>query len=176
MDTWVGLMVLAVIFAVFLFVVFKKLGMGAQKIVLISCTKSQHKGIHPARELYTKSHWFRAALAYAARIKPDRIFILSTKYHLLRMDDQVSNYDVSIPLNGWKVWTNKVLSELNNREGLNLKQDKFVILASKKYYSYLTGTRGVRIRNFWPLKSDSAGRHGWFEKHATDTAAIWATF
>jgi len=140
--------------------------MDAQKIVLIFCTKSQHKGTHSARELYTKSYWFRDALAYAARIKPDRIFILSTEYHLLRMDDQVRDYDVSTPQTGWKNWAKQVLCELENREGLNLKQDKFVILASKRYYPHLTGTRGVRIRNFWPLKSDSAGRHGWFGKHA----------
>jgi len=56
------------------------------KIVLISCSskKSAHKS--KAKNLYI-STLFRLSLAYAKKLKPDKIFILSAKYGLLNLND-----------------------------------------------------------------------------------------
>ena len=56
-------------------------------IALIGCVKSKNKGIHKACELYN-SPLFKYQLEYAKR-KTDKIYILSAKHGVLKLDDEI---------------------------------------------------------------------------------------
>jgi hypothetical protein len=103
------------------------------KIVLISCAKSQLGGTHCAIDIYKPSLLYSMSLAYAKTLKPDKIFILSSKHGLLEADEKIEKYDV--PLKKPKFWTNRVLDKL--KQVSDIQQDEFVLLASIPYYKYL---------------------------------------
>ena len=63
-----------------------------KKIVLISCSKEKDPTKRIAEDLYI-SPLYKKELAYAKHVlKPDMIFILSDKYHLLELSTEVSDY------------------------------------------------------------------------------------
>lgn len=108
-----------------------------KRIVLISCVKT--KLDHPAKaeDLYI-SDLFTKNLAYAKKLKPEYIFILSAKYGLLKLNDRIAPYEKTLnqmPVQERRAWSNAVISEL--RKYVNLDQDEFVILAGEKYRKFL---------------------------------------
>jgi len=115
------------------------------KIVLIACVSKKGKSKAKAKDLY-KSALFKYSLAYAYKIKPDKIFILSALHHLLDLENEIETYDVTlsnIPVNkrkpGLKVltssekidWGKKVIQQLS--EISDLKNDQYIILAGQEY-------------------------------------------
>lgn len=109
-----------------------------KKIVLISCSKEKDPGKHRAEDLYI-SPLYKKELAYAKHIiKPDMIFILSDKYHLLELSTEVSCYEGNFkkqPAAERKKWAQKVLASL--KEKTDIEKDEFIILAGEKYFHYL---------------------------------------
>lgn len=105
--------------------------------VLISCVsqKLEHKA--KAEELYTSS-LFKYNLQYARSLNADRIFILSAKYGLLNLEDEIEPYDLilnNMRADQIRTWATKVLSQL--KKTTDLKNDQFVFLAGDKYRRYL---------------------------------------
>uniref|UniRef100_A0A831ZY59 DUF6884 domain-containing protein n=1 Tax=Desulfacinum infernum TaxID=35837 RepID=A0A831ZY59_9BACT len=106
-------------------------------IVLISCVSKKMSHRARAKDLYV-SPLFRAALQYAQRLSPDKIFILSAKYGLVQLNDEIDPYDVTLkdmPVGERKNWASKVLQALDRY--CDLERDHFVILAGKRYREYL---------------------------------------
>lgn len=106
-------------------------------VVLISCVKKKLNHAAKAKDLYT-SPLFRLSLEYAKTLNPDKIFILSAKYHLLGLERAVEPYDQTLKLiksAERKEWAAEVLKEL--KEETYLKNDKFVLLAGKPYLEYI---------------------------------------
>ncbi len=108
-----------------------------KRIILISCVKT--KLDHPAKaeNLYI-SDLFVKNLAFAKKLKPDYIFILSAKYGLLKLNDRIAPYEKTLnqmPVDERRVWAAGVISEL--RKYANLQQDEFIILAGDKYREFL---------------------------------------
>ncbi len=106
-------------------------------IVLISCvsTKLSHKA--KARDLYI-SPLFRMNLKYAQQFSPQQVFILSAKYGLLQLDDEIEPYDLTLnemSARERRSWTDKVVLQL--QEHCDIEKDYFVILAGEKYRRYL---------------------------------------
>lgn len=116
-----------------------------KKIVLIACVSQKGDRKAKAKDLY-KSTLFKCSLAYAYKLNPDRIFILSALHHLLDIEKEIEPYDVTlskIPKEkrkpGLRVltkeekkeWGKKVLEKLT--ELADLKNDSFIILAGKEY-------------------------------------------
>ena len=84
------------------------------------------------------SQLFRLSLQYAQRLSPSQIFILSAKYGLVPLDDEIEPYDVTLnrmSIKDRKAWATKVLAQLV--EHSNIHQDHFFILAGQKYRQYL---------------------------------------
>jgi hypothetical protein len=109
----------------------------AKTIVLIACCKTKKEGTHKAKELYV-SPLFRQSLKYAESIKHDMIFILSAKHHLLDLNKKIEYYDKTLnnmAASERKIWAKEVLDEL--RKTTDLKNDKFIFLAGKKYREHL---------------------------------------
>ena len=108
-----------------------------KKIILISCASKKLAFKSKAKDLYI-SPLFRFSLAYAKKLKPDKIFILSAKYGLLNLNDEIATYNETLnnkPVSDIKIWADKVVTELGKM--VSLKSDMFVFFAGKKYREYI---------------------------------------
>lgn len=107
------------------------------KIVLISCVKKKLNQKAKAQDLYV-SQLFKLSLKYAKSLNPDKIFILSAKYGVLRLNEEIEPYDKTVNKmrsNELKEWANSVLSQLQKASDLN--NDEFVLLAGNNYIKFL---------------------------------------
>ncbi|MDO9044997.1 MAG: hypothetical protein Q7U35_06795 [Methanobacteriaceae archaeon] len=107
------------------------------KIVLISCVSQKQEKSAQAKDLYI-SPLFKYNFKYANMLKPDNIFILSAKYGLLTLEQEIDPYDET--LNNFsalekKLWSDKVLEQL--KEVSDLKNDEFIFLAGENYRKHL---------------------------------------
>ena len=103
------------------------------KIVLISCVKQKLSSKAKARNLYI-SDLFKKSLKYAEMQNPDKIYILSAKYGLLKLDRIIEPYEKTLnkmPVKERNEWAANVLKQL--RSISDLKKDEFIILAGDKY-------------------------------------------
>ena len=96
------------------------------KVVLISCVKKKLPYKAKVRDLYI-SPLFRGRLRYAESLEPDKIFVLSAKYHLLDLDDEIKPYDLTLNnmfVRERKKWAEKVIGKLEKL--VDLKNDKII--------------------------------------------------
>ncbi len=106
-------------------------------IVLISCVSKKLPYKAKARDLYV-SPLFRMNLKYAQQFSPRQVFVLSAKYGLVALDEEIEPYDVTLnkmSAQERKQWAAKVARQLQER--CDLDTDHFVVLAGKKYRQYL---------------------------------------
>jgi len=108
-----------------------------KKIVLVSCVSKKRAFRSRAKDLYV-SPLFRLNLQYAQKFEPDAIFVLSAKYGLVGLDEEIEPYDVT--LNTMKVaerkaWGGEVIKQLQRYA--DLQEDHFIILAGERYRQYL---------------------------------------
>ena len=90
------------------------------KVVLLSCTKSKTKHAAPAQELYSASPMFQKTLEYGKSLKPDKMYILSAKHHLVPLTKTLEPYD-------------KTLKEMPKAE-----KEQFVFLTGSEYMKLFT--------------------------------------
>jgi cytoplasmic iron level regulating protein YaaA (DUF328/UPF0246 family) len=106
-------------------------------IILISCVSQKRSQKSKARDLYI-SALFKKALHYALKLDPEQIFILSAKYGLVGLDDEIEPYDLTLntmSARDVKRWAMGVLRQLAEKS--DLQHDHFVFLAGAKYRKYL---------------------------------------
>jgi hypothetical protein len=104
-----------------------------KKIVLISCVSQKQLYRSKAKDLYI-SALFKKNLAYARRLNPDAIYILSAKYGLLDLETEIAPYNQTLNTMSAaenRSWAEKVLQQLGRVA--DLKQDHFIFLAGEKY-------------------------------------------
>jgi cytoplasmic iron level regulating protein YaaA (DUF328/UPF0246 family) len=104
-----------------------------KKIVLISCVSLKQLYRSKAKDLYI-SALFKKNLAYARRLNPDAIYILSAKYGLLDLETEIDPYNQTLNTMSAeenRSWAEKVLQQLSRMADLN--QDHFIFLAGEKY-------------------------------------------
>lgn len=135
--------------------------------ILLSCCKTKLPHQAPAEKMY-QSAGFKKSLAYAKSLNPDGIFILSALYHLVKLDDILEPYNVC--LNDFsskekKEWA-KIVSDQLSKE-TDIKNDHFIILAGKNYYSDLI----AYFNNYsLPLKGLGLGKRlRWLDEHIVTT-------
>lgn len=139
-----------------------------RKIVLVSCVSKKNQGPHKARDLYA-SPLFRKAYEYAESLNPDKIFILSAKYHLLDPETIVEDYNKT--LNTFsaaerKEWANVVLEQMADAK-IDLKNDELIFLAGKKYWMDIIDSG--KIKNFTcPYFQNNLGGIGCIMKYLNE--------
>lgn len=104
-------------------------------VVLIGCTKRKRDELSPARELYQESPLYRKRLAYAESLDPDLMLVLSAKHHVLKMDEEIEPYDVTLnemSRDEGRDWASRVLDQLRNLT--DPEHDRFIFLAGRSYY------------------------------------------
>ena len=90
-----------------------------------------------AKDLYISS-LFKLSLQYAKSLNVNDIYILSAKYGLLPLDQEIEPYEKNLNrMSGKerKQWAQGVLAQL--RAVADLKNDKFILLAGEKYREHL---------------------------------------
>ena len=108
-----------------------------RRIVLIACASQKRRTRARAADLYT-STLFTLSLAYARRLRPDTIFLLSAKYGLLAPDQVIEPYDMTLndmPAARRRAWAVRVVQQLARYA--DLQDDQFVILAGRRYREYV---------------------------------------
>ncbi|MBT3727094.1 hypothetical protein HOG21_05450 [bacterium] len=99
------------------------------KIILISCVSKKLNLKSKAKDIYVSS-LFKKSLEYAELQNPDKIFILSAKYGLLKLNKKIEPYNQTLNLMTnyeKKSWSELVLKQL--KKETNIKKDKFIFLA-----------------------------------------------
>lgn len=133
------------------------------KIALIACASKKLKKKTAAKELYD-SPLFKLSLNYAKK-QADKIFILSAKYMLLDLEQEIEPYELTlnkIKDEEVKLWADKVLEKL--KEKADLERDEFIFLAGEKYRKYLI----PEIKNYnIPMKGLGIGKQLKFLKENT---------
>jgi len=107
------------------------------KVVLISCVSKKLSDKAKAEHLYI-SPLFKYNLQYSKSLIPNKIFILSAKYGLIGLDEEIEPYNETLnkmPSDKIKEWAKKVLEKLEKET--NLREDEFIILAGEKYRRFL---------------------------------------
>lgn len=106
-------------------------------IILISCCRPKLNVRSRAKDIYISTR-FKYSLQYAKQLRPDMIFILSSKYGLLNMYKEIDTYDETLNnKSAWEVelWSLDVAKELCKVS--NLHNDLFIFLAGIKYRKYI---------------------------------------
>lgn len=102
-------------------------------IVLIGCVKSKRDGRHRAEQLYTSALF--AGRADYARNTGNPWLVLSSKYGLVRPDEIIETYDVTLkdlPAAERRRWSYRVLEQIDRKIG-SLKGKTVEIHAGKAY-------------------------------------------
>jgi len=125
------------------------------KIVLISCVSKKLGHSAKARDLYISS-LFKYNLRYAESLSPDKIFILSAKYGLVGLNEEIEPYNKTLnkmSSRDVREWSNSVLSQLKKMS--DVKKDEFIFLAGNKYREYLVPNL---VNHKVPMKGLSIGK------------------
>lgn len=105
------------------------------KIVLLSCTKSKLSKPAPAQELYSASPMFQKTLEYGKALKPDKMYILSAKHHLVPLQKELAPYDKTLkemPKDEKEKWGEETVKQMKSA-GINLEKDQFIFLTGSEY-------------------------------------------
>ena len=105
------------------------------KVVLLSCTKSKTKHAAPAQELYSASPMFQKTLEYGKSLKPDKMYILSAKHHLVPLTKTLEPYDKTLkemPKDEKEKWGEETIKQMKSA-GINPEKDKFIFLTGSEY-------------------------------------------
>lgn len=124
----------------------------ARRIGLVSCSKAKLDTPARARDLYSPSDLFRKASGYCAAAYDDW-YILSAKYGLVRPDDQLEPYDVT--LKNMTMVEKKRWGEMVARQIRDLSPAELNAHAGREYVKPLTDA-GLELSE--PLAGLSIGR------------------
>ncbi|WP_423908429.1 DUF6884 domain-containing protein [Candidatus Spongiihabitans sp.] len=108
-----------------------------KRIVLISCVSKKLSRSAKAKDLYI-STLFKLNLKYAKKLEPDKIFILSAKYGLLPLGQEIEPYEQTLNnmrSNEIKQWASRVLDQI--KQVCSINETEFTFLAGDKYRKYL---------------------------------------
>lgn len=120
-------------------------------IIIISCGQRKRAEESKACDLYT-GPYFRAQLAFArSRVPDDQIFILSAKYGLCRLDEELEPYNIKMgDVESIAVEHIRTQAE----DVFEIKGEDIAVLGGKQYVAMCRKVFGVEIET--PL----AGRGG----------------
>lgn len=140
------------------------------KIILISCVSKKLNKKSKAKDLYI-SPLFKKNLKYANSLNPDKIFILSAEYGLLKLNEEIEPYNKTLNKmysNEIKDWANSVLNQL--KESTALENDEFIFLAGDKYRKFLL----PNIKNYKiPMKGLTIGKQmQWLNKELRNESKL----
>ncbi|MBW6425967.1 hypothetical protein KX729_31780 [Rhizobium sp. XQZ8] len=107
-------------------------------VVLIAGGKTNNDASDAAEHMY-RGDLFKLSLDYARSLSPNAIFILSAKYGVLGLRDEIEAYDKSLKYMALADRRDWALRVKNRLDGLaSLSEDTFVFLTGQVCGQYLT--------------------------------------
>jgi hypothetical protein len=137
------------------------------KVVLISCVSKKLPYKAKAKDLYI-SPLFRMNLVFARSLQPDKIFILSAKYGLVDLEQELEPYEQTLNIistDEIRKWAEKVKEQMRGQ--IDFDNDEVVFLAGEKYRKYLLP---FCHKTNVPLKGLSIGKQLQYLKNKTKNA------
>ncbi len=107
------------------------------KIILISCVSKKLSKKAKAKDLYI-SPLFKMNLAYAKILNADTIFVLSAKYGLVGLNQEIDTYNQTLntmPVSMIKKWAEKVKIQMKGK--IHFEKDEIIFLAGERYRRFL---------------------------------------
>ena len=134
-------------------------------IAFISCVKEKRIGKYKAKDLYT-SDFFRKSFGYCSS-KYDKVFILSAKYGLLELEEEIENYEMT--LNDFSKiekieWSVMVCNQMENK--IDDSDDLFFYVGNN-YREHLLPMLSNNC--FVPLEGKGIGEQLQYFKNNTET-------
>ena len=139
-------------------------------ISFISCVKEKRIGKYKAKDLYT-SDFFRKSLGYSFS-KYDKVFILSAKFGLLELNDEIQNYEMTLnnfskdeKIKWSKMVYEQIKSKIDDSDKLyfyvgNNYRENLLPMLSNKFYIPLQGKGiGEQLQYF---KNNTETKHEFF--------------
>jgi hypothetical protein len=83
---------------------------------------------------------FQKTLEYGKKLKPDKMFILSAKHHLVPLTKELAPYDKTLkemPKDEKEKWGEETVKQMRSA-GINPEKDKFIFLTGGEYLKPLT--------------------------------------
>lgn len=105
--------------------------------IFLSCVSEKEDHKCAAKDLYI-SPLFQKSYAYAQKLNPDHIYILSAKYFVVDLDEEISPYDVTLKdmsADEKREWVDNVLKKMDEK-GID-RNEKTIFLAGHAYLDYL---------------------------------------
>ena len=119
-------------------------------IAVITCGDSKRQGVHKAKDLYV-GPFFKMCLKYAQSIMPnDKIYILSAKWGLLKLDQEIENYNVKMGDPGSVLVSTLIIQS----QELGIKDEAIIGVAGARYVSIM---KKVWSEGKYPLTGLSLG-------------------
>jgi len=144
------------------------------KIALIGCTSRKMKTPCEAKKMYSASTYFKYKLEYCKKINVDKIYILSSKYGLLDLNEIIEPYDCYLQNQTKaykKEWNKKVLNELKDKT--DVLNDEFILLAGKPYVKDL---KKSLIHTYNPVEGLGIGKQiKYFKEYETKNTLLNAS-
>lgn len=106
-------------------------------IALISCCSKKLNVRSCAKDIYISPR-FKLSLQYAKKLNPDKIFILSSKHGLVKLQDKLDPYNESLndkDISEVKHWSHDVVNELSKVS--DLQNTMFIFLAGERYRKWI---------------------------------------
>ena len=132
-------------------------------IAFISCVKEKRIGKHRTKDLYI-SDFFKKSFKYCFS-KYDKVFVLSAKYGLLDLGDEIENYEMT--LNNFSKdekikWSDMVYRQMKSKIG---DKDNLYFYVGNNYREYLLPL--LTNECYVPLKGMGIGQQLKFFKENT---------
>ena len=135
---------------------------------LISCTKSKQSYPCKASEMYSASDLFRKAYAYTVK-KYDFVAILSAKYGLLFLDDEIEPYNLTLnnmTSDEVREWSERVFRQMNSRLDLRDFGKAFFHTGKKYRQNLILKLEELGVKCEVPLKNLGIGKQlAWYKEH-----------
>jgi hypothetical protein len=146
-----------------------------ETIGLVSCASKKNPNPRPipAVERYWPGTYFRDTYRYATR-RFDRVFILSAKYGLLRPEDPIEDYNVSLVQADRSFraeWRERVVAQI--KRAIDLERSRIFYVCGRAYWkeliddipgeAVLEGTGGIGFQRRWLKEQARDDAFGIFE-------------
>lgn len=139
-------------------------------VYLLSCTSTKQDYHCQAKDMYMKSNLFRLSYLYCLNNisnENSEIYILSAKYHLLSLSQEIDPYDktlIKMSKKEKKEWGEIVFKQL--KEMFDIKNTHFIFLTGKEYMNpiipYLDKDQ---YSNPFPTRYGIGKRMKWLKNH-----------
>ncbi len=129
-----------------------------KKIIFVNAckTKTEERGL--AKEMYV-GQFSEKAYRYATKISPDKIYFLSTAFHVVEPDQEVGKVNKQfkdMSATEKKEWARITLNQIREK-GIDIEKDELIFLTPKGYWEGIVAILNREGKSLGKLKTPLIG-------------------